>query len=305
MGSREVVIEARGLNKTYGNVTVLEDIDFKIYKGECFGFLGPIGAGKSTIIRLLSCCAQLTSGELFIHGLNAREHQRNIKRYLGAVSDHFPLDPEFSIFDNLYVFGRLHGKPSESVVERARQLLRQFHLEDIADLGIDVLKPFQRKQLELARALIVDPEIIFFDQPTSLLDSEDSHRFFELIRAAKNQGKTIVMTTSSIQEVDTICDKVALLDKGKLLYEGPPRQLVEDVVGREVVEFYCPTNELDYYLSRLKERYEYQVSGNRVRIYMTVGQESKAVLQYIASENLTIRRSHLGDVFLKIAGRDL
>ena len=289
MGLKDIVIEARALSKIYTNAAVLDHLDFKINEGECFGFLGPTGAGKTTLIRILSCCTSLTSGNLFITGLNVREHQKNIKRQFGAISDCFSLDSDFSVLDNLITFGQLHGFSRARATEKSHQLLRLLQLEDKYHWSVDRLSLYQGKLLQLARALVPDPKLLYL----------------EIIRTIKASGKTIVLATSSIHEVEMLCDRVALLHHGKILYEGDPDVLVEKVIGHEVVEFYCATDELDYYLARLKERFHYQVCDNRVRVFMEVGQESRSVLSYVPSENLTIRRSHLGDVFLRTTGREL
>lgn len=305
-GKGEVVVEARNISQTLSSGLTIDEIGLSIMRGECFGFLGRAGAGKSSILRLLYCASTVSSGSLFINGLNSREHARHIKKKIGVVPQDAELDEDFSVLENLLIYCRFFRIKKNVAEEKSRELLREMELEETADLSVTCLSSEIRRRLAICRALLNEPEILFIDEPTLGLDFSTRQWIWRLLLKLKNRlGVTVVLATQSREEAEALCDRVALVDHGKILKEGSPTELVKDVVGPEVLEFLCSYKEMDYYITRLQGRYNYQVHQNKVRLFLQEDQESKIAMNFVPQENVVIRRTCLDDVFLKLTGRDL
>lgn len=300
-----IIIEARNLVKTYDNKNVVDGLDLTINQGECFGILGPNGAGKTSTMRMMYCSSPVTSGELFVLGLNVKTNARNIKMKIGVVPQDDGLDPDFSVLDNLLVYARYHNIPQKRARTQARELLRFMHLEEYDGRQVETLSGGMRRRLTIARALLNEPQVLFLDEPTTGLDPQARFWIWESMADLKRDGKTLVLTTHYMEEAERICDRIVLIDKGKILCEGRPADLINEYIGDEVVEFRLKQDEIDYYIKRIKEKFQYQIMNNRVRIFVKTAQEGRRALEQIESDNILVRKASLDDVFLRLAGYEL
>ena len=236
MGSTEVLIEARGLTKVYGEVSAVDHIDFKVYKGECVGFLGPNGAGKTTTVRMMYCFLPPTSGELKVAGLSVSTQCREIKGLVGVAPQEDNLDPDFTVMKNLTVYCRYFDIPKEEATKRALEQLKFFQLEEKKNSPIDALSGGMKRRLIFARALINQPQILLLDEPTTGLDPQARHLVWDEVRNLKKKQVTIILTTHYMDEAAVLCDRILIVDKGKIIEEGKPSELVRKHVGEEVLE---------------------------------------------------------------------
>lgn len=300
-----IVIEARGLKKQFESTEAVKDLSFHVLEGECFGLLGPNGAGKSTTMRMLNCVSDPTEGDLFILGLDAKNQSQRIQHQVGVVPQDDGLDPDFSAFDNLFIYARYFGIDRREAKKRAQDLLRLMNLEDEQNKGVYEMSGGQRRRLTLARGLINEPTLIMLDEPTTGLDPQARHFVWEYLEGLKLKGKTLFMTTHHMEEAERLCDRVAIMDKGEILAIGTPKEMIENYVGYEVVEFVCRPSEIDYYLSKYRAQFEYQVLNNKVRLFIKEGDDPKLIMKEIESDLMTLRKATLEDVFLKLAGYKL
>src|SRR5271157_4405532 len=236
MGSTEVLIEAKGLTKLYGEVIAVDHIDFKVYKGECVGFLGPNGAGKTTCVRMMYCFLPPTSGELQIAGLSVNTQCRQIKSLVGVAPQEDNLDPDFTVMKNLTVYCRYFDISKAEAAKRADEQLKFFQLEEKRDVSIDALSGGMKRRLIFARALINQPQILLLDEPTTGLDPQARHLVWDEVRNLKKKQVTIILTTHYMDEAAVLCDRIFIVDKGKIIEEGKPSELVRKHVGEEVLE---------------------------------------------------------------------
>jgi lipooligosaccharide transport system ATP-binding protein len=306
MEDRKIVVEAKSLVKKYGDKTVVKGIDLEVIKGECFGVLGPNGAGKSSTMRMMYCSSPVASGDLYVLGLNVRTHTRDIKSKIGVVPQEDGLDPDFSVLDNLLVYCRYHGIYGREATARSLDLLRFVRLDDALEKPIETLSGGMKRRLVIARALLNNPEVLFLDEPTTGLDPQARLWIWDALSDLKKQGVTLILTTHYMEEAEILCDRIAIMDDGKVLVTGKPEDLVFEYVGREVVEFECRIEDRPYYLNRFRaENYEYRVINQKVCIYVRPDQDSRQALSLFASENIVVRKAGLNDVFLKLAGHQL
>ncbi len=300
-----IVLETRALTKKYENVTVVDQLNLQVPEGRCFGLLGPNGAGKTTTLKMIYGASPITSGELYVLGLSVKTNVRKIKAQLGVVPQDDGLDPDFTVLDNLLVFSRYFQMPIEKARIRARELLRFLHLEEYEDRTVETLSGGMRRRLALARALLADPKILILDEPTTGLDPQARFWIWESLTALKKQGKTILLTTHYLEEAEQICDQVTILDKGKIVTEGTPKNLIVEHIGKEVVEFHVEQRDLEYHIQKIQNQYHYQVLNNKIRLFIPPQKEAKDALVNVTSNTVNIRRATLEDVFLKLAGYEL
>jgi lipooligosaccharide transport system ATP-binding protein len=297
------VIVARGLVKKYKDTLAVDNITFSIEEGEMFGFLGPNGAGKTTTMRMIQCVSPVTSGSLEIFGMDAMLHPREIKSHLGVVPQENNLDMDFTVYENLVVFSRYFDIPRDEAERRATELLEFVHLEDKKDTMTESLSGGMKRRLILARALINRPRMLILDEPTVGLDPQARHMIWDKLRALKKQGVTVVLTSHYLDEVEKLCDRLVVMDYGKILVEGSPSQVIREYVGSGIVEA-----EKDPELIRCLEMKEanYEVIGELVHIYTD---NPKQIAEYLTMEcsisKLSARPATLEDVFLKLTGRRL
>ncbi len=225
------IVTAKDLTKYYGNLRAVDHIDFKITKGECFGFLGPNGAGKTTVMGVIYCFMPPTSGEVKVFDIDVNEDPSRIKSGIGVMPQDESLDPDLSVFDNLIVYARYFDIPKKASIPRARELLRFVELEDKAAVNIRDLSGGMKRRLLLARALINDPELLILDEPTVGLDPYSRHAVWEKMEALKSKGATLILTTHYMEEAEKICDRVAIMNSGRILTVDTPSRLMSAYGG--------------------------------------------------------------------------
>lgn len=304
--SLDTAIEAKHIIKKYQDFTAVNGVDLEVLKGECFGLLGPNGAGKSSFMKMMYCQSLVTEGELFVLGLNVKKHFKEIKSKVGIVPQDNLLDPDFSVAENLQLFARYHQIEKNIADEKIRYLLRSLKLEEFTNQNVETLSGGTQRRLAIARSLINSPEIIFLDEPTTGLDPQSRLWLWNFLKEIKEMNGTIVLTTHYIEEAEELCDRVAIMDHGKILTLGTPKELIQKNIGKEIVEFYSNPVDINYYLNRLKEaQFEYQVYHNTVLVFIKESKNPKEIFDLVKSEKVTIRKPTLNDVFLKMAGYNL
>ncbi len=305
MVSSEVLIEAHGLTKKFDDFLAVDHIDFKVYKGECIGFLGPNGAGKTTTVRMMYCFLPPTAGELTVAGLSINKQCREIKSLIGLAPQEDNLDPDFSVLKNLTVYSRYFDIPKSEALKRANEQLKFFQLEEKRDVPIMALSTGMKRRLIFARALLNQPQILLLDEPTTGLDPQARHLVWDEIRHLKKQGVTIILTTHYMDEASALCDRILIIDHGKIIEEGNPGELVKKHIGEDVLEVDYD-EKLEPLLKRAFPNARIERLGDRLQIFT---HEPHGVfegfLKEHALQNVTIRNANLEDVFLKLTGRGL
>lgn len=300
------VVEAKGLVKKYDDRLVIDRVEIEIQQGECFGILGPNGAGKSTLMRMMYCSSTVTEGELYVLGLNVKKDSRQIKSRIGVIPQDDGLDVDFTVKENLQMFSKYYRMPPTISQKRVEELLRLVRLDDRKDEDVQNLSGGMRRRLAIARGMINQPELLFLDEPTSGLDPQARLWIWDFLRQIKSDLGSVILTTHYMEEAEHLCDRIAIMDHGKILAIGSPKSLIENQIGKEVVDFDCTKSDLFYYTNRLKEKnYHYNVIRNTVTVYLPETNEGKKVIDFISSPKMTLRKPTLNDVFLKIAGHEL
>lgn len=302
------VIRARGLTKTYGDFAAVDGIDFHVTQGESFGILGPNGAGKSTTMRMLGATLQRTSGELSILGRDPSDQGPTIRAHLGVVPQQDNLDTELTVSENLYTYGRYFGLPRAYLRGRIDELLDFAQLEDKRDAKVDALSGGMKRRLTIARGLVNEPTILLLDEPTTGLDPQARHVLWDRLFRLKEAGVTLVITTHYMDEAEQLCDRLVVMDAGRIVAEGSPLALIREHSTREVVEvrFGSDRNaEVAAHLGGIGQRRE--VLPDRILVYTDAGE---ADLQAIVARGFMpmtslVRRASLEDVFLRLTGRSL
>ncbi|MDO8804166.1 MAG: ABC transporter ATP-binding protein [Elusimicrobiota bacterium] len=221
------VIKVTDLRKNYGELRAVDGIDFEISRGECFGLLGPNGAGKTTTVKMLTCALPLSGGDITVDGLSVNNDPRGIKYILGVCPQEINLDPDFSVLKNLVVYSRYFDIPYAEAKKRAEELISRFHLHDKLDRPIEDLSGGLKKRLLLARALINKPKVLILDEPTTGLDPQSRRQIWEEVRGMKSNGLTTLLTTHYIEEAELLCDRLVIIDAGKIVEQGTPKQLIQ------------------------------------------------------------------------------
>ena len=305
------LVEAKALSKRFGSDTAVDGVDFSVAPGEVFGFLGPNGAGKTTTMRMIACVSARTDGDLRVLGLDPRTHGAQIRSRLGVVPQLDNLDLELTVWDNLVIYGRYFGLPMKEVRERAEELLDFARLTDRRDDRVDPLSGGMRRRLTIARGLMNRPELFLLDEPTTGLDPQARHLLWERLYRLKREGVTQVLTTHYMDEAEQLCDRLVIMDEGRIVAEGSPRALIERYATREVVELRFATADAQ---AAALPRIEAAAVGDRVdplpdRLLVYTDDADDTTLRLTdldaGHESLLTRRSSLEDVFLTITGRTL
>jgi lipooligosaccharide transport system ATP-binding protein len=287
----------------------VDGIDFELFRGEAFGFLGPNGAGKSSTMRMLGCVSPPTLGDLSILGGDPVRDGAAIRARLGVVPQEDTLDNELTVRENLLVYGRYFGLPRRLINERTDQLLDFVQLTDRADDQVDPLSGGMKRRLTIARSLINDPDILILDEPTTGLDPQARHVVWDRLFTLKQRGVTLILTTHYMDEAEQLCDRLVVMDHGKIAAEGTPRELIARYSTAEVLELRFTPGRQDVAVEKIKdlspERME--VTADRILLYAADGDEFLARVHEAGIEPLTelVRRSSLEDVFLYLTGRTL
>ena len=302
------VIVARDLVKRSGEFAAVDGISFEVAPGESFGWRGPNGAGKSTTMRMVGAVSTRTAGDLAILGLDPDRFGPEIRSQLGVVPQSDNLDTELRVRENLLVYGRYFGLPRKLVVERADELLAFAQLEDKGKAKVDSLSGGMKRRLTIARALINDPRVLLLDEPTTGLDPQARHILWDRLFRLKEQGTTLLLTTHYMDEAEQLCDRLVVVDKGKIMAEGTPADLIRRYSSREVLEvrFGSDRNaDIAEQLAGVGDRLE--VLPDRILVYSANGEAELERITDAGLHPLTslVRRSSLEDVFLRLTGRTL
>jgi len=309
-GPADAAIEAIDLTKSYGRIEAVRGIRFHVRRGECFGFLGPNGAGKSTTMRMIYRACPLGGGSLTILGLDVGDgrNDRRIKRRLGVVPQEYNLDERLSARENLAVFARFHRLRGTAARERTDRLLDEVGVADRADVPVELLSGGQKRRVQIARGLIGTPEILVLDEPTTGLDPQARNRLWDHLVALRRRATTLVLTTHYMDEAEKLCDRLVIMDEGRIAAEGSPAELIAAHVAPHVIELRLDD---DAEMERARRSFAADVENTgrlaeRLLLYTRDGDD---LLRRVAPEWLgcqpTLRRSNLEDVFLRLTGHGL
>lgn len=297
------IITAHNLEKYFGTLAAVDGISFSVQKGEIFGFLGPNGAGKTTVMKMIHCVSKRTRGDLLVFGMDTDRDPRTIKQRLGVVPQENNPDPDFTVFQNLTIYARYFGIPTIEAEERAEELLEFMQLSEKRDAPIETLSGGMKRRLIIARALMNEPELLILDEPTIGLDPQARHLIWEKLRHLRSLGCTLLMTTHYLDEAERLCDRLVIMDSGKILVEGSPAELVKKYAGEEIVEA-AVSPEIIACLK--EERVRFEVFGDIIQVQADDPQiVARILMERCRRERITVRRATLEDVFLKLTGRTL
>jgi lipooligosaccharide transport system ATP-binding protein len=305
----DALVVARGLVKRFGDLTAVDGIDVEVRRGEAFGFLGPNGAGKSSTMRMIGCVSPRTGGHLEVLGLDPHRDGPRIRARLGVVPQQDNLDSELSVRQNLHVYGRYFGLSKSDVRDKAVELLAFAQLTERADDEVEQLSGGMRRRLTIARSLVNDPELLLLDEPTTGLDPQARHLLWDRLFRLKQSGVTLIVTTHYMDEAEQLCDRLVVMDGGRIVAEGSPGQLISRYSTREVIELrFAPgtdTAVVRRQLDGLADRVE--ALPDRVLLHAVDGD---AVIGAVHARGLDpisslVRRGTLEDVFLRLTGRTL
>jgi lipooligosaccharide transport system ATP-binding protein len=298
-------LSVSGLRKRYGDQEVVAGIDLSLEPGECFGLLGPNGAGKTTTLRLCLGLVDPDAGAIEVLGLPVPERAREARRRIGVVPQADNLDPDFTVEENLLVYGRYFGLPDAEIRGRIPALIEFAGLNARAGSRIQTLSGGMKRRLTLARALVNDPDLVFLDEPTTGLDPQARHLIWERLRQLLARGKTIFLTTHFMDEAERLCHRLAIMDRGRIIAHGAPRELIAGNIEPQVVEVYGDGAERwarEFGRSR-SERCE--SSGETVFCYARDSSPLVHDLERREDLRYVHRHANLEDVFLKLTGREL
>jgi lipooligosaccharide transport system ATP-binding protein len=299
-------VTAEGLTKKYGDLTAVDAISFEIPEGECFGFLGPNGAGKTSTVRMIHCVSPVTAGRLTVNGLAAHIDNREIKQLTGVIPQEITLDVDLTVQENLAVFANFFDIPRREARPRIAELLKFVELEAKRDSKIDQLSTGMKRRLLVARALLNRPRLIVADEPTTGLDPQARHMIWQRLRRLRSEGVTLILTTQYMEEAEQLCDRIVIMHQGRILREGLPRKMVEEEIGREVVEIRIPQEEDERIIGELAPfSCGHERVGDTIYFYCRDGHDILKKLVELDLPNTWSRPASLEDVFLKITGRSL
>jgi lipooligosaccharide transport system ATP-binding protein len=304
----DALISARNVVKRFGDFVAVDGIDVEVRLGESFGFLGPNGAGKSSTMRMIGCVSPVTSGELRIFGQDPATHGKQIRARMGVVPQQDQLDEQLSVEDNMILYGRYFDIPRAECRRRTKELLDFVQLGDRAKSKIEPLSGGMKRRVTIARSLINEPELLLLDEPTTGLDPQARHVLWDRLYRLKQRGVTLVLTTHYMDEAEQLCDRLVVMDQGRIVAEGSPQELIREHSPREVLELRYPAGTNDERAAELVgigNRHE--VLPDRVLIYADDGEAALAEAHGRGSrpESALVRRSSLEDVFLRLTGRSL
>jgi lipooligosaccharide transport system ATP-binding protein len=297
------IVEVKDLKKTFGSTIAVDGIAFSVQKGEVFGFLGPNGAGKTTTMKMIACVSPKTSGTLTVLDMDPDTDPARIKARLGIVPQETNLDPDFTCFGNLFIYAQYFDIPDKAAAKKADELLAFVQLAEKRDVTVEKLSGGMKRRLILARALVNNPDLLILDEPTIGLDPQARHLIWEKLRALQAQGNTIVITTHYLDEAARLCDRLVIMDNGRILVEGTPADLVREHAGREIVE----VEKSEEVVSCLQDlRIPYEEAGDMLQVATESSRDiARILLDRCRPEKVITRPATLEDVFLKLTGRKL
>lgn len=300
----DLAIEARALVKRFGKFEAVAGIDLEVHRGECFGLLGVNGAGKTTTVRMVQCVSPPSSGQLQVLGMDVASQARGIKARLGVVPQEDNLDPDLRVAENLWVYARYFDLGRTESRRRIDELLRFVQLHDRANARVTTLSGGMKRRLVLARAMVNSPEMLLLDEPTTGLDPQARHWVWSRLRSLRSAGVTMLLTTHYMEEAAQLCDRLALVDAGKLLAVGAPDDLVRQHVGTQCVELRLTGEKVAVGAALEGVAGHWQQVGDTVYLYPE-GNVDWAALEAIPHRRLVQRPASLEDLFLRLTGREL
>ncbi len=298
------IIVARGLTKHFGQREAVRGIDLDVPRGGCFGFLGPNGAGKTTTLRMILGQSPLTAGTLTVLGLPVPAGIREIRARTGVVPQSDNQDPDFTVVENLRMYARYFGLKPVQVADRIEELLVFLELADRKDANVRELSGGMKRRLSIARALINDPELIMLDEPTTGLDPQVRHLIWTRLRQLKAAGKTLLLTTHYMDEAERLCDRLVVIDRGRIVTEGSPRDLIQQHVEPHVIELQGEAAAILPVLEGIAGIRVLSVGETHYCYALELG-PVVAGLQRVPQLQYTHRAANLEDVFLKLTGHEL
>jgi len=296
----DAVVEARGLTKIYGKQAAVDGIDFSVQRGETFGVLGPNGAGKSTTMRMIACRTPLTSGELFIEGLDVRRQGRAIRALIGVVPQDNNLDPDLNVGRNLIVYASYYRIPARQAAQRADELLEFIGMSDRGGAKVDHLSGGMKRRLMIARALLHQPRLLVLDEPTTGLDPQVRQEIWQKLEELRRvSGVTILLSTHYMEEAEKLCERLVVIDHGQILASGTPKELVRTSVSRYALE----VRDVGDLPLRAAHNGINAVARNNAHLYFAPEAEMLTPLMHeYEGRRRMIRLSNLEDVFLQLVG---
>ncbi len=299
------MLQVRGLRKSYSGTEVVCGVSFSVAAGQCYGLLGPNGAGKTTTLK---CCLGLTAhdaGSIELAGLSIPDAARMARKRAGVCPQFDNLDPDFTVAENLVVYGRYFGIARRAMLERVPRLLEFAGLEDKAKAALSTLSGGMKRRLTLARALVNDPQIIFLDEPTTGLDPQARHLIWDRLKGLRASGRTLILTTHFMDEAERLCDRVGIMDHGKLIAEDAPRSLIDTQIEPQVVEVYG--DDVRGFAADIAPRFAERVemTGETAFCYCRDPAPLLEALQSRAALRALSRAANLEDVFIKLTGHDI
>lgn len=304
----EELIVARGLTKKFGDFTAVDGIDFSVYRGESFGLLGPNGAGKSTTMRIIGATSQRTSGDITILGKDPEKFGPQIRAHLGVIPQKDNLDEQLTVTENLYIYGRYFGLSPKFIKGKVDELLEFAQLEEKRDAKVESLSGGMKRRLTIARALVSEPDILMLDEPTTGLDPQARHILWDRLFRLKEKGVTLVITTHFMDEAEQLCERLIVIDRGKIMAEGSPTDLIKRFSSKEVLEVRFGSEKNEELAEKLKDKCErLEVLPDRILLYAEDAEHSLEEIMKSGMHPKTslVRRSSLEDVFLRLTGRTL
>jgi lipooligosaccharide transport system ATP-binding protein len=305
----EAAALAAGLYKRYAELEAVSGIDFRIERGQYFGFLGPNGAGKTSTLRMVQAVSSPSSGRLRVLGLDPVRDGKRVRARLGVCAQDDTLDPDLPVYENLRVYGRYFPQDARTTARRAEQLLEFLALNEKRNKKIQELSGGMKRRLMIARALINEPELLVLDEPTTGLDPQARHLIWQKLRELRARGVTLLLTTHYMDEAERLCDRLMIMDRGKILAEGAPRDLIAQHVGHEVVELHADEEEQARMLSDIDLGGTQSERSGDVRAFFF--QRGDPVVESVVERarasgiRCLVRNATLEDVFLKLTGREL
>jgi lipooligosaccharide transport system ATP-binding protein len=301
------ILEVQSLKKHYPKVQAVDGVSFGIREGICFGLLGPNGAGKTSTMKMMYCASPVSAGELHILGLDVRTHARDIKHRIGVVPQEDGLDPDFTVFENLILYASYHNIPRATVEGRARELLRFMQIDEKLASPVDQLSGGMKRRLAIARGMINEPELLFLDEPTTGLDPQARLLIWDNLRDLKKRGMSMVLTTHYMEEAEFLCNRVAIMDSGKILKMEEPAKLIEDL---------SHTTEISFFSKEPLQNESFKGLENIAKIYNDFPKISmeissldhiSTIINFLKTNNIifsgfTVRTASLEDVYLRLTG---
>lgn len=300
----DLVVRAKNIKKLFNNFVAVDNINFHIAQGECFGILGPNGAGKTTTVRMVSCFMLPTAGELEVFGLSVKYFPRQIKTKLGICQQEDNLDPDLNVFQNMLVFSRYFNIKKKEAISRIDRLLDFVGLVPREKSRINELSRGMKRRLIIARSLLNNPELLLLDEPTTGLDPQSRHKIWDNIMELKSRKVSFLLTTHYMEEAEHLCDRIIIMDRGKIIVHGKPQDLIKSIVGENAIEIFGYSKSVEELIKQRGEYYD--KTSSRIIIFSKNPERILAeILKASPHIKYTIRMTNLEDVFIRFTGREL